>query len=178
MGQGVVAPLRPARGKLTLIFVAVVALGLLIGRGLEAPDTQEGPMVGRIAPEITAELFGGGTFRLSEHLSSDSRPLVLNLWASWCLECRAEFPALSDFATNNPGIAVVGVAVNEPKADSLAFWNEAEPSFVAGWDPTGRLRDAYPGFGLPVTFIIDETGRVTHQIDATVTEEFLKTLFR
>ncbi len=171
-------PLRPARGKLTLVFVATIAIGLLVGNALSAPDTQSGPMVGRIAPEIVADLFEGGQFRLSDHLADDGRPLVLNLWASWCLECREEFPAFSQFSRDNPDIAVVGVAVNDRREDAISFWEETESDFVVGYDTTRRLRDSYPGFGLPVTFIIDETGTVVHQLEGGVTIEDLESLFR
>jgi cytochrome c biogenesis protein CcmG/thiol:disulfide interchange protein DsbE len=171
-------PLRPARGKLTVVFVATIAIGLVLGNALSAPDTQSGPMVGRIAPEVTADLFDGGTFTLSEHLAEDRRPIVLNLWASWCLECREEFPAFSEFSRNNPGIAVVGVAVNDRREDAVAFWQETESDFAVGYDTTRRLRDSYPGFGLPVTFVIDETGVVTHQLEGGVTTDLLESLFR
>ena len=171
-------PLRPARGKLTLVFIATIAIGLLVGNALSAPDTQSGPMVGRIAPEVVADLFDGGQFRLSDHLENDGRPLVLNLWASWCLECREEFPAFSRFSRENPGVAVVGVAVNDRLEDAVSFWEETESDFVVGYDTTQRLRDSYPGFGLPVTFIIDETGTVIHQLEGGVTIEDLESLFR
>ena len=171
-------PLRPARGKLTLVFVATIAIGLAVGTALSAPDTQSGPMVGRIAPEIVADRFDGGQFRLSDHLREDARPLVLNLWASWCLECREEFPAFSEFAREHPDIAVVGVAVNDRREDAEAFWQETESDFVVGYDTTQRLRDSYPGFGLPVTFVIDETGTVVHQLEGGVTTDDLESLFR
>jgi len=173
-----VKPLRPPRGKLTLVFLGVIAIGLVVGTALSAPDTKAGPMVGQIGPEVVADLFDGGTFTLSEHLESDGRPVVLNLWASWCLECRDEFPALSVFARSNPDIEVVGVAVNDTVEDARAFWTETGADFDVGFDATGRLRTAYPGFGLPVTFILDESGIVIHQIDATVSEELLASLFR
>lgn len=171
-------PLRPARGKLTLVFVATIAIGLVLGNALGGPDTRSGPMVGRIAPEVVADLFDGGQFRLSDHLAEDGRPLVLNLWASWCLECREEFPALSRFSRDHPDIAVVGVAVNDGLEDARAFWEETEPAFVVGYDTTKRLRDSYPGFGLPVTFIIDEAGTVTHQLEGGITFDDLEALFR
>lgn len=171
-------PLRPARGKLTLVFVATIAIGLVVGNALSAPDTQSGPMVGRVAPEVVADLFDGGQFRLSDHLANDGRPLVLNLWASWCLECREEFPAFSTFSRENPDIAVMGVAVNDQLADAEAFWRETESDFMVGYDTTRRLRDSYPGFGLPVTFVIDETGIVIHQLEGGVTTGALETLFR
>lgn len=171
-------PLRPARGRLTLVFVATIAIGLVLGNALGAPDTRSGPMVGRIAPEVVSELFDGGWFRLSDHLANDGRPLVLNLWASWCLECREEFPAFSQFSRENPDIAVVGVAVNDRWEDAVSFWEETESDFAVGYDTTRRLRDSYPGFGLPVTFVIDETGTVIHQLEGGVTKEDLESLFR
>ena len=171
-------PLRPNRGKLTLVFIVTIAVGLVLGNALRSPDTQSGPMVGRIAPEIVADVFGGGEFRLSDHLADDGRPLVLNLWASWCLECREEFPAFSRFSRANPDIAVVGVAVNDQREDAFAFWEQTESDFVVGFDVTQRLRTSYPGFGLPVTFVIDESGTVTHQLEGGVTTEDLEALFR
>jgi cytochrome c biogenesis protein CcmG/thiol:disulfide interchange protein DsbE len=171
-------PLRPARGRLTFVFVATIAIGLVLGNALRSPDTQSGPMVGLVAPEVSADLFDGGAFTLSDHLADDGRPLVLNLWASWCLECREEFPALSEFSRRNPGIAVVGVAVNDQLDDAIAFWRETEPDFAVGYDTTRRLRDSYPGFGLPVTFVIDEAGLVTHQLEGGVTTGVLESLFR
>ncbi len=159
------------------MFIVTIAVGLVLGNALRAPDSQSGPMVGRVAPEVVADLFDGGQFRLSDHLASDGRPLVLNLWASWCLECREEFPAFSTFSREHPQIAVVGVAVNDQRTDALAFWEETGSAFVVGYDTTQRLRDAYPGFGLPVTFIIDETGTVTHQLEGGVTTEDLEALF-
>ena len=49
---------------------------------------------------------------------------------------------------------------------------------MVGYDTTRRLRTAYPGFGLPVTFVIDESGVVTHQLEGGVTVEDLESLFR
>ena len=49
---------------------------------------------------------------------------------------------------------------------------------MVGFDTTQRLRTSYPGFGLPVTFVIDERGAVTHQLEGGVTTEDLEALFR
>lgn len=172
-----VGPLRPGRGRLTLVFVATIAVGLVAGWALRAPET-DGPLVGEAAPEVVATLFPEGSFRLSDHLADDGRPIVLNLWASWCPECVEEFPELSAFADANPGIAVVGIAVNEPLEVSRAYWESANPSFVAGWDTTQRLRDRLPSFGLPTTFVIDSAGVIVHQLEGGVTESQLERFFR
>ncbi len=158
------APLRPGRGRLTLVFLAVIATGLgvgaLFGPGAEQPEGD--PLVGTPAPEVVITGFDGGEWRLSAHLAADGRPVVLNLWASWCIPCREEFPELSAFADANPGIMVVGAAVNDAQTEATALATELRPSYLVGMDASGRLRDRYPSFGMPFTVVIDATGIVRY----------------
>jgi thiol-disulfide isomerase/thioredoxin len=151
------APLRPARGRLTIVFVVVIAVGLLIGQRDPAVDGASGSLSG-IAPEVVLTTFDGDEWRLSEHLTDDGRPVVLNLWASWCVPCREEIPELSAFADANPGVAVVGVAVNDQETDAMALARDLAPSYLVGMDATGRLRDSYPSVGMPFTVLIDSQG--------------------
>ena len=44
----------------------------------------DAPQVEDPAPDFTVATFDGDTFSLAEHLATDGRPVVLNLWASWC----------------------------------------------------------------------------------------------
>ena len=163
-GSAEIAPLRPGRGRLTLVFLAVVATGLGIGAwlGPGGADQADAPLVGSPAPEVVVTFFDGGEWRLSEHLAHDGRPVVLNLWASWCIPCREEIPELSAFADANPGILVVGVAVNDTKADASTMAAELGPTYLVGFDSSGRLRDRYPSFGMPFTVVIDRTGIIRH----------------
>jgi thiol-disulfide isomerase/thioredoxin len=172
-----VEPLHPRTGRLSLLFLAAIIGGLFVGSLLTATDAPEGAMVGTLGPEVTADLFDGGTWRLSEHLATDGRPVVLNLWASWCEPCRDEIPELTEFARSHPEIAVVGVAVRDQLEDARRLMDELEPGFVVGFDATERLRDQYVGFGMPATFVIDRQGTVTHQFDGPVTAADLAAVF-
>ena len=169
------APLGPSRGRLTLVFLAVIALGLIVARGLGAPPedtTAQGPLSGP-APEVVLSTFDGDEWRLSTHLAEDGRPVVLNLWASWCIPCREEIPELSSFATENPHVAVVGAAVNDQEASALALASELQPAYLVGMDATGRLRDRYPSVGMPFTVIIDGQGMIRWSKAGGVTADAL-----
>ena len=161
-------PLRNRTGRLTLVFLTLIAAGLAVGAGLLAPANREEadlPMVGQPAPEVVVDLFGGGEWRLSEHLGGGGNPVLLNLWASWCEPCEEEIPTISDFALDHPELTVVGVAVRDDREAAAAFAERLAPAYPMGFDAGGRLRDRYIGFGLPAVFLIDSTGMVVAQLE-------------
>jgi thiol-disulfide isomerase/thioredoxin len=153
--------------------VGVVALGLSVAWILS--DHTQVAEVGAQAPDFTVELLAGGAFNLEDHLADDGRPLVLNLWASWCLPCRDEIPDISDFASTHPSVAVIGVAVEDVRADSLSFAEELSPSYPLAFG-SAEFREAYPTVGLPATFVIEPDGTVSSIVNGIVDQESLKEL--
>ncbi|MFP5331265.1 MAG: TlpA family protein disulfide reductase [Acidimicrobiia bacterium] len=166
-------PLAPARGRLTLVFLLVIAIGLVVAQAFGSTETGAAGQLGGVAPEVVVELFDGDRWTLSEHLTEDGRPLVLNLWASWCLPCREEIPELSAFAAARPDVAVIGVAVNDVEDDARALTSELQPGYPVGMDATGRLRDRYPSPGMPFTVIIDSQGVIRWSYAGGVTADQL-----
>lgn len=156
------------------MFLGAIVAGLLLAPLVSSGDDPVGAMVGLPAPEVSADLFDGGSWRLSEHLAGDGRPLVLNLWASWCEPCRDEIPELTAFAERNPDVLTVGIAVRDEREAAAALVAELEPGYTVGFDATSRLRDQYVGFGMPATFIIDRQGVVVRQFDGPVTADMLE----
>jgi thiol-disulfide isomerase/thioredoxin len=155
------------------VFIGVLGIGLAVAWALDATgggaDIAE---VGAPAPDFTVDLLDGGTFHLSDHISDDGRPLVVNLWASWCVPCREEMPDLSEFAQANSGIAIVGVAVEDSLDSSTTFGEEIDPVYpLAFGNPA--FDEAYPNFGLPVTYFLDESGVVTRVYNGILTPETL-----
>ncbi len=132
-------------------------------------------VAGDPAPEFEVELFDGTSFDLAEQVSEDARPLILNLWASWCTPCREEIPDLSRFARAHPEYSVLGVAVDEPREDSVAFATELQPSYPLGWGDDS-FRESYQTIGLPATFFIDADGKVTEVFNGVLTMDKLESL--
>jgi thiol-disulfide isomerase/thioredoxin len=154
------------------VFVGVVVIGLLAGWAFRTDDGAVA-RIGRPAPDFTVTLINGGTFTLSEHLKTDDRPVVLNLWASWCIPCRTETPDISAFAEANPDVKVIGVSVKDTEMASRAFADEFAPSHDLGLG-NAEFEAAYPTFGLPVTYIIGANGVVEDLFSGIVTREILE----
>jgi cytochrome c biogenesis protein CcmG/thiol:disulfide interchange protein DsbE len=167
-------PLPKPGLKLTGLFVAVVLFGLLIG-SLLGSDAPAVATTGEPAPDFTVELIEGGAFTLSEHLAGDDRPIVLNLWASWCIPCQIETPDISAFADANPGVKVIGVAVEDTEAGSRQFAEEFAPAYDLALG-TEEFANAYPKLGLPATYIIGSDGIVDQLWNGIVTGEVLSDL--
>ena len=94
------------------------------------------------------------------------RPILLNLWATWCAPCRAEMPALDRLqaAKGGPGFEVVAVNVDTARLEKRgAFLDGVGVKTLTRYaDPSGdvfeSLRKAGKALGLPVTLVIDKNG--------------------
>ena len=133
-----------------------------------------GALAGEPAPDVSVALFDGSRFVMSEHRSADGRPLVLNLWASWCAPCRVEIPEFSRVAAENQQVAFLGVAVEDAPGPAESFAAEVGASYPLGIDDSRSVTDNYPFVGLPVTYLIGADGLVTRQINGQISGATLK----
>lgn len=165
-------PLRPRMGRLTVVFLVVVAAGVIAGGALLGGGQDGSGTPGSDAPEVTVALFDGSEWRLTEHLATDGRPVVLNLWASWCGPCRAEIPELDEYAAQTPEVLVLGAAVEDREPSARALAAELGPAYPMGM-AVGDLRADYPTPGLPATFVIDGDGVIRATWFGPITKEGL-----
>ena len=133
-----------------------------------------GALAGEPAPDMSVTLFDGSRFVMSEYRSTDGRPLVLNLWASWCAPCRVEIPEFSRVAAENQQVAFLGVAVEDAPGPAESFAAEVGASYPLGIDDSRSVTDNYPFVGLPVTYLIGADGLVTRQINGQISGATLK----
>ena len=124
------------------------------------------------APTFALPTLDGSTFDLDEHIAADGRPVVLNLWASWCPPCRAEMPDIDKVATEQSDVLFVGVAVNDETDKARDFAEEIGISYTIAFDD-GTVDDAYQVIALPATFFITGDGTIAKSHFGIVTVESL-----
>lgn len=102
---------------------------------------------------------------------------VLNVWASWCLTCRAEHPFLTSLTQQ--GVNLVGLNYKDDRANAISWLNElGNPFRVNIADPNGKLGLDLGVYGAPETYLIDANGvvRFKHvgEMNASVWQRLFK----
>lgn len=87
--------------------------------------------------------------------------VLLNFWATWCVECRAELPALEALHRRfGPrGLAVIGVNTREGPRVARNYARARRVSFPLLLDSDGTATRRYGVIGLPTTFLVGRNGR-------------------
>jgi cytochrome c biogenesis protein CcmG, thiol:disulfide interchange protein DsbE len=128
----------------------------------------------RLAPNFTLpDLESGAPIRLD---AFRGQIVVLNVWASWCLPCRDEAPALQAAWENyrGRGVQFLGSNYRDDRDAARAFVGEFGITYPSVFDPSGRLAADYGFFGLPSTFVIDQAGRIRFQFTGYLTASILR----
>jgi len=97
------------------------------------------------------------------------RGMVVNMWATWCIPCVAEMPALEVLskALAPQDIAVLPLSSDRGGADTVSAWYQAHriTGLPVLLDPKGAMARAFNARGIPTTVIINVAGRVTARLE-------------
>jgi len=135
-------------------------------------DSQTEPAKKEIAADFSLKLFDGGQFHLSAH---KGKPVLINFWASWCIPCAAEAPAIEKLYKEyrKKDVIFIGIAVNDTETKARQFVERFKLSFATGLDP-GEIQKSYPIYGVPTTMFIDRQGRINYMHMGGVTENLIR----
>ncbi len=106
------------------------------------------------APDVVGTDPDGKTLRLGDFRG---KVVFLNFWATWCVPCRLEMPAMERLYREFKGQGLVVLAVNlqEGPRAVRAFIRELKLTFPVVLDPKGEAATKYLVRGLPATYLID-----------------------
>ena len=89
------------------------------------------------------------------------KPVIINFWASWCVECDKEMTLLEQIHRKYDGeVVMLGIAYSDVEPKAREYLAQYGITYLAGQDLGSRISDAYRIKGVPETFFIDRDGNV------------------
>ncbi len=147
-----------------LILGTVLLLGLIGVMAVNLQKVESGDLQGRPAPDFTLTLFD--QFEQGQLALTDLRGqvVVVNFWASWCVECYKEAELLEQAWQDykDRGVMFVGVDYLDTDKEGLAYMEKYGITYPSGPDLKNRISEDYAITGVPETFFIDQNGQIIH----------------
>lgn len=169
---------------LPLLIFLLIAAALLwqLARNAEGDDPAAlaSALTGKPVPAFRLEsLDRPGQYYGAEALTQ-GKPVLLNVWATWCPTCRAEHQYLNRLAAQ--GIRVVGLNYKDDRAKAVAWLHTlGNPYALSLSDSDGMLGLDLGVYGAPETFLIDGKGIIRYRhagdLNARVWESEMKPLW-
>ena len=128
------------------------------------PKYEPDALVGHAVPTRTVtNLDTGGQSDLKTLVAGYDRPVLVNVFASWCGPCVAENPTL--MALKAKGVPMIGIAWKDEPQNTLKFLAEHDNPYVATLsDVDGRMGLDLGISGVPETFIVQPDGTISDKI--------------
>ena len=154
-------------------FLAVCAVIGLLGFGLLSKGSAKIEVGDRVPDRALPALGGSGEGEIADYRGDW---VLVNLWASWCLPCRDEAPALERWwrAHRDEGVTVLGINVQDNSEDALAFIDEFETTYPQLRSVGDERSEAFGSTGVPENFLVDPGGRLALIWRGPVDDRFLR----
>ena len=150
-----------ARLKLFLPLLLFAALVLLLGRGLQLdPQALPSAMLDQPLPQFRLPALG--TDNLLGRESIIGEPVLLNVWATWCISCRVEHPWLQRLA--DAGVPIIGLNYKDQEQAALDWLRQlGDPYRLTIVDAEGGLGLDLGVYGAPETYLLDAGGVIRYR---------------
>lgn len=161
----------PRRLSLTVLAVAVAGIAIVALLNMPLGTTPSGsappssvqvggsPLLGKPLPDIALQDLDGDIVPLAD---MRGQPLIINLWASWCVPCREEFPLLVGAygEHRDRGLGIVGIIRRDSPESAARFAADQGAAWPMLLDPDETAYRALIGIGVPQTYFVDADGIV------------------
>jgi cytochrome c biogenesis protein CcmG/thiol:disulfide interchange protein DsbE len=160
--------------KYLIPLVIFIVLGVFLAIGLKLNPTEiPSPFIGKPAPAFSAAKLDNPEQQLTT-ADLQGKVWLFNVWASWCVSCRAEHPVLNELAKQQTA-PIIGLNYKDVREDALSWLNQlGNPYEMSIVDPEGRIGIDYGVYGVPETFVIDKKGVIRHKLTGPVTPEIVQ----
>jgi len=149
-----------------------VAITLAVGLTLKPGDIPSALLDSTVPEFDLPAVMGRPRGLASDELKGEVR--LVNFFASWCVACRAEHPLLNRL-TEDGVVPVYGVNYKDKPEDARAWLDRlGDPYVRSGADIPGRVGIDWGVYGLPETFIVDQSGRIVYKHIGAIDAEALE----
>jgi thiol-disulfide isomerase/thioredoxin len=154
--------------KFVVLLFLVGIVFLFSYQGCKAPE------VGSALPAVELLDLNGKLVKLSDFAG---KPLLINMWATWCGPCRVEIPMLNDFHKkySDKGLVILGVSTDEDGASLVKDFVKEVPIHYPNYLKTNGLEEKFGGiWALPTSYFYDRNGKQTEKIIGVQTPEYFE----
>jgi cytochrome c biogenesis protein CcmG/thiol:disulfide interchange protein DsbE len=142
-------------------------------KGSYDPQGFNNPLVGHKIPDFDLAGADGHRGFNARQLAAQSRPVLVNFFASWCVPCIAESPYIADVAKN--GLDIWGIAYEDkPQALAAFLARYGNPFKHLAADPAGRTAINWGVYGVPESFLIAPGGVIRWHLAQPLTPDTIK----
>lgn len=159
--------------RIVPIVVVVALIGVLSYGLTRQPSQLSSVLIGEPVPEFKLPTLGLGQHKSLTDEALEGQVTMINVWASWCVVCRAEQRQVAAIAMRM-GIPVVGLNYKDTRA-AAKRWLErfGNPFAVIAFDEHGTLAFDLGVSGVPETFIVDANGIIRHKVVGPITPKIM-----
>jgi cytochrome c biogenesis protein CcmG/thiol:disulfide interchange protein DsbE len=124
-------------------------------------------------PNFKAKDFDSDNYINSDKIFEENIFYIVNIWASWCVPCRAEHPLLMQLS-NNQSIKLIGLNYRDNFDNAKKFINEfGNPYSRILIDKDGTLGIEFGAYGVPETFLIDKNKNVIKKFVGPINQKIV-----
>ncbi len=149
------------RHMIPLVVFAALLLLFWVGLGLN-PKIIPSPLIGKEAPKFDLPELHNPQKRVTNEMLK-GQVTLFNVFASWCVSCRAEHHLLLDL--QHRGLYIIGLNYKDEKRDALNYLTQfgGDPYAMIAYDYEGDVGIEWGVYGTPETFVIDKKGIVRYK---------------
>ena len=154
------------RAWIAAIVGAVATLGAVVGGVVitTGSDSTAAPAATAATPAPPVKGVDPVTGKRVSLADYAGKPVVINIWASWCPPCHEEAADLARFARAHPEVQLLGIDILDTKEGAREFYAKYELPYPSVFDPKAEIALSFGVQGQPITYFLNERHEIVGRI--------------
>lgn len=146
-------------------FIPILAVGFITALYFALPTAPTGEaQSGDVLREARLNGLSGSDASLSSYRG---KPLIINVWASWCGPCREEMGSVNALAQRYGGkqLNVIGISTDDYRDQAMAFLKDSNTTFTNYIDDHQIMENMLGANRIPLTILVGADGKVLEKVN-------------